>query len=77
MGDVIRAYPHPILGWHEIINDNIDGDVVAITYCPLTGTGVAWDAKINGLNTTFGDSGLLYNSNLMPTTEKVAVCGLK
>ena len=66
IGDVIRAYPHPILDWHEIINDNIDGDAVAITYCPLTGTGIAWDAKINGQNTTFGVSGLLYNSNLIP-----------
>ncbi len=66
MGDIIRAYPHPILDWHEIINDVIDGKAVAITYCPLTGTGIAWDANINGSNTTFGVSGLLYNSNLMP-----------
>jgi hypothetical protein len=66
IGDIIRAYPHPILDWHEILNDNIDGDAIAITYCPLTGTGIAWDAKLNGQNTTFGVSGLLYNSNLMP-----------
>ena len=62
----IRAYPHPVLDWHEIINDNVDDNAVAITYCPLTGTGIAWDANINGINTTFGVSGLLYNSNLMP-----------
>jgi hypothetical protein len=66
MGDIIRAYPHPILDWHEIINDVVDGNAVAITYCPLTGTGIAWDANVNGKNTTFGVSGLLYNSNLMP-----------
>lgn len=61
-----RAYPHPILDWHEIVNDEIDDLSVAITYCPLTGTGVGWDRLVNGQTTTFGVSGLLYNSNLMP-----------
>ena len=61
-----RAYPHPILDWHEIVNDDIDDLSVAITYCPLTGTGVGWDRLVDGEVTTFGVSGLLYNSNLMP-----------
>ncbi|MEA3461972.1 MAG: DUF3179 domain-containing protein [Bacteroidota bacterium] len=61
-----RAYPHHILDWHEIINDQI-GDVnFAVTYCPLTGTGIGWDREIDGNVTTFGVSGLLYNSNLIP-----------
>lgn len=65
-GDDIRAYPHPILDWHEIINDEIDGKQIAITYCPLTGTGIGWNRIIDGQLTTFGVSGLLYNSNLIP-----------
>ena len=61
-----RAYPHDILDWHEIINDQI-GDVnIAVTYCPLTGTGIGWNREIDGNVTTFGVSGLLYNSNLIP-----------
>jgi len=63
---VAKAYPHSILDWHEIINDDIDGIELAITYCPLTGTGIAWDRNIDGKTTTFGVSGLLYNTNLIP-----------
>ena len=66
VGDVTKAYPHPILDWHEIVNDDIEGKKIAITYCPLTGTGIGWNREIDGKETTFGVSGLLYNSNLMP-----------
>ena len=65
-GDDVRAYPHAILDWHEIINVNLDDVSVAITYCPLTGTGIGWNRIINGSETTFGVSGLLYNTNLIP-----------
>lgn len=64
--DEIRVYPHPILDWHEIINDGINNKKFAITYCPLTGSGIAYDRIINGTETTFGVSGLLYNTNLIP-----------
>ncbi|MFW5758471.1 MAG: DUF3179 domain-containing protein [Bacteroidota bacterium] len=64
-GDDVRAYPHRILNWHEIVNDNINGDKVAVNYCPLTGTGIAWNRVIDGNETTFGVSGLLYNTNLI------------
>ncbi len=65
-GTEARAYPHRILDWHEIINDRV-GDVnISVTYCPLTGTGIGWNREINGRITTFGVSGLLYNSNLIP-----------
>lgn len=60
------AYPHKILDWHEIINDKVGSDAVAITYCPLTGTGIGWSRVINNEETTFGVSGLLYNTNLIP-----------
>jgi len=66
IGEEIRGYPHPLLDWHEIINDDFGPTSVAITYCPLTGTGIGWNRTINGEKTTFGVSGLLYNSNLMP-----------
>ena len=60
-----RAYPIAILNWHEIVNDNIDGQQFAITYCPLCGTAVAFDATIDGSPTEFGVSGLLYNSDVL------------
>ncbi len=66
VGDELRAYPHPILDWHEIINDDIGSASIAITYCPLTGSGIGWNRFVGGQKTTFGVSGLLYNSNLLP-----------
>ena len=65
-----KAYPHPILDWHEIVNDNIGGRPLAITYCPLTGTAIGWERAIDGEVTTFGVSGLLYNTNLIPYDRK-------
>lgn len=48
-------------------NEDLVGNVnIAISYCPLTGTGIGWNRRIDGKVTTFGVSGLLYNSNLIP-----------
>lgn len=66
MGDDIHCYPHNILNWHEIVNDYLNDTYVAINYCPLTGSGMAWNRTINGKLTEFGVSGLLYNSNVIP-----------
>lgn len=65
-GNDVRAYPHPILDWHEIINDKVNGHPIAIVYCPLTGTATGWERTIKGTVTTFGVSGLLYNTNVIP-----------
>ena len=69
-----RAYPVAILNWHEIVNDAIGGRRFAITYCPLCGTAVAFDARVDGEATDFGVSGLLYNSDVLlydRTTESL------
>lgn len=60
-----HAYPHRILDWHEVINDAVDTDAFTISYCPLTGSALAWDVDDNATSTEFGVSGLLYNSNLI------------
>lgn len=58
-------YPHRILEWHEIVNDA----EVTISYCPLTGSAIGLRPFVESGNsdvrTTFGVSGLLYNSNLI------------
>ncbi len=64
--DVTRVYPHSILNWHEIVNDNIDDFYFSVSFCPITGTGVAWERTVNGEPTTFGVSGLLHNGNVIP-----------
>ncbi|MFQ5770719.1 MAG: DUF3179 domain-containing (seleno)protein [bacterium] len=62
---VARAYPHRILWWHEIVNDTLGGEMLTISFCPLTSTGLLFDATLNGEEHTFGVSGLLYNDNLI------------
>jgi len=60
-----RAYPIAILNWHEIVNDRIGKHPVVVTYCPLCGTGVIFDAAVDGRRLDFGVSGLLYNSDVL------------
>ena len=61
-----RAYPVRIMMWHEIVNDEIGGQPVTVTYCPLCNTGVAFRRpSIDGKLLDFGTSGRLYYSNLV------------
>jgi len=56
-----KAYPQKILAQHEIVNDELAGTNVAVTYCPLTGTVQGFERG----ETTFGVSGRLINANLV------------
>lgn len=56
-----RAYPQHVLVWHEIVNDELGGMPISVTYCPLTGTAIGFERG----STTFGVSGDLVNSNLI------------
>jgi len=62
---IAKAYPIPILNYHEIVNDEFGGQPVVVTYCPLCGSGVAFDAEIVDKARAFGVSGLLYNSDVL------------
>jgi hypothetical protein len=59
-----RAYPLSVLDWHEIVNDEFHGPLL-VTYCPLCGSGVTADRLVDGEPTTFGVSGLLWQSDLV------------
>ncbi|MDP3937449.1 MAG: DUF3179 domain-containing protein [Deltaproteobacteria bacterium] len=65
IGGRAKAYPLRILNWHEVVNDEIGGLPVVITYCPLCASGVAFDRRVDGQTLVFGVSGLLYNSNVL------------
>jgi hypothetical protein len=58
-----RAYPLAILNWHEIVNDEFTGLTVIISFCPLCGTGMAFEPAPPVRE--FGVSGLLYNSDVL------------
>ena len=51
--------------WHEIVNDRPGGQPLAITYCPLTGSQIAFRPPSAGEGATFGTTGQLVNSNLL------------
>jgi len=61
-----RAYPLRILDWHELANDTLGGVPFSLAYCTLCGSGIAYDARVPGVDAsplTFGSSGLLVRSN--------------
>ena len=62
---VVRAYPQRIMNWHEIVNDDANGTPIAVTFCPLCGSALAFERKVNGIITEFGVSGKLHNSDLV------------
>jgi hypothetical protein len=63
-GDV-RAYPIQILVWHEIVNDEVGGVPVVVTFCPLCNTAVVLDRRVEGETLDFGTTGNLRNSDLV------------
>ena len=60
-----RAYPLFIMVWHEIVNDEVGGTPVSVTYCPLCYTNQVFERVLDGQPVEFGTSGKLYNSNLV------------
>ncbi|MDA9128939.1 DUF3179 domain-containing protein [Candidatus Gracilibacteria bacterium] len=65
VGGEQKFYPYDILVWHEIVNDEIGDQKVAITFCPLCGSAIVYDREVNDREIDFGVSGKLYNSNLL------------
>ena len=64
-GDEVYAYPQRILVWHEIVNIRIDNEPISVTYCPLTGSCIAFRGTLVNNETTFWTSRKLVNSNLV------------
>jgi hypothetical protein len=65
VGGETRAYPLQVMTWHEIVNDTVGGVPVAVTYCPLCNSGVAFERRVDGRVLSFGTSGMLYADNLV------------
>lgn len=64
-GDRVKVYPYNILTWHEIVNDVVNGEPVAVTFCPLCGSAVVYERTLPKGITTFGVSGSLLESNMI------------
>ncbi len=64
-GGETRAYPVDLLALHEVVNDVVGGDPVAVTWCPLCATSLGFERRVDGRTLTFGVSGYLHKSNLV------------
>jgi len=65
VGGEARIYPIQILIWHEVVNDELGGEPVLVTFCPLCYTAIAFDRRVDGEVRDFGVSGLLRESDLI------------
>ncbi|MXX61433.1 MAG: DUF3179 domain-containing protein [Holophagales bacterium] len=64
LGGEHRAYPVKVLSWHELLNDTVGGQPIALSFCTLCGSGILYLAEdTSGSRILFGTSGLLYRSN--------------
>ena len=47
LGETARAYPVRLLDFHEIVNDTVEGRPIAVTWCPLCGSGGVYDREVS------------------------------
>jgi len=64
-GGKAKAYPLQILIWHEIVNDEIAGLPVSVTFCPLCNTALTFDRRFDDEVLDFGTTGMLRHSDLV------------
>lgn len=66
---IARAYPLTMLDRHEIINDRFGADAVAVTYCPLCGSGLAFQRTLvtgeEAITLDLAPSGFLFRHDLV------------
>ncbi len=63
--DTVYAYPHREM-YVEVVNEDFGEGPVAITFCPLTRSGIAWSRLMGNDTLVLTASGYLYFENLMP-----------
>ncbi len=65
IGGKSRAYPLSILTWHEIVNDELNGVPITVTYCPLCNSSIVFDRRLDGRILDFGTTGKLRKSDMV------------
>tara|TARA_B100000959_G_scaffold278369_1_gene336592 strand:+ start:1363 stop:2517 length:1155 start_codon:yes stop_codon:yes gene_type:complete len=64
-----KAYPIQIIIWHEIVNDEIKGIPLTVTFCPLCNSSIVFDRRLEFKGKSFlfdfGTTGKLRNSDLV------------
>ena len=79
------AIPHQILWWHEVVNLEVPGQELTVTYSPLTGSSMVFDRMGIGVD-SFAVSKYVVDSNLVledessslwPQLSRAARCGAR
>lgn len=70
-----KAYPVAILNWHEIVNDRIGDEPVVVSYCPLCGTGIVYQASAGGRPWSLGSQDCSTTAICCSMTARPAHCG--
>ena len=65
IGNDVRAYPLRLMRWHEVVNDTVGGEPIAVTYSPLCDSVAVYSRMIEDEIIELGVSGYLYNSNTL------------
>jgi len=63
--EAVKVYPLQILIWHEIVNDEVGGVPISVTFCPLCNTALAFRRTFDGEVLDFGTTGLLRHSDMV------------
>lgn len=63
IGGESRAYPLRLMRWHEVVNDVVGGEPIAVTYSPLCDSVVVFSTGKEGEAMELGVSGFLFSSN--------------
>ncbi|MDF1574290.1 MAG: DUF3179 domain-containing (seleno)protein [Bacteroidales bacterium] len=61
----VKVYPHRHMHV-EVVNEEANGVLMAITYCPITRSGINWNRLVGADTLLLTASGYLYRENLMP-----------
>ncbi len=59
------AYPVRILNRREIVNDELSGQPLVVTYCPLCGSGVVFSREFSDRSLAFSNTSALYENDMV------------
>ncbi len=59
------AYAVKVLNSREIVNDELGGLPVVVTYCPLCGSGVVFGRELDGRTLSFSNTSALYENDMV------------
>lgn len=74
VGADVRAYPLAILEWHEVVDDVVGGQPLAVTYCPLCNSAAVYSRRLGRRVISLETSGALENGALVlidPSTRQL------